>query len=62
MKLDDAMLAKNSYMGSCLTLIIAMTTRMVVDSKTITIIEKNDVDIFGVLVENAIDMTEKFTA
>ena len=55
MDLDGAILAKNSYMGSFLTLLIVMTTMMFFYSKTITIMNKTDVDIFGALEENATD-------
>ena len=62
MKLDDRVMDKRSYMGACLTLIIALTTLLFFYTKTITIIEKHDVDIMSALVDNAIDFNYKFSA
>ena len=49
-------------MGSILTIIIALTTLMFFYTKTLTIVSKHDVDIMSAIIENAIDIEEKFTA
>ena len=62
MKLDNANMAKQSFMGSFLTIVIALTTFMFFYTKTLTIVEKHDVDIMSALIDNAIDFNYKFTA
>ena len=62
MKLDNANMTKQSYMGSCLTILIALTTLLFFYAKTVTIIEKHDVDIMSTLIDNKIDFNYKFTA
>ena len=49
-------------MGSILTIIIAFTTFMFFYAKTLTIVSKHDVDIMSALIDNAIDIEDKFTA
>ena len=49
-------------MGTCLTIWIAMTTFMFFYTKTLTIVEKLDVDIMSALIDNDIDFNYKFSA
>ena len=55
-------MSKQSFMGTCLTLLIAVTTSMFFYTKTVTIVEKQDVDIMSALLDNSIDNDFKFTA
>ena len=49
-------------MGSCLTVIILLTTFMFSYTKIVTIQGKHDVDILSAVIENGIDQEFKFTA
>ena len=60
MKLDNSNLSKKSFMGTFLTIWIAMTTFMFFYAKTITIVEKHDVDIMSALIDNDIDDDYRF--
>ena len=53
---------KQSYMGTFLTCLVAVTTFMFFYTKTITIVEKQDVDIMSALIDNNIDDDFRFTA
>ena len=60
MKLDGSSRMKNSYMGSCLTIIMFLVTLLFTYTKVVTLIEKNDVDIMSALMENSVDFTTTF--
>ena len=60
MKLDGSSKIKQSYMGSCLTIIMGLVTILFTYTKVITIMEKSDVDIMSALMENSIDFTTPF--
>ena len=62
MKLDGANEAHNSYMGAFLSIIMVLSTLLFVYTKFVTIIEKNDVDIFYSLMENSLDYRDHFTS
>ena len=62
MKLDNNNSVKQSYMGFFLTCMVSIMTLMFLYAKTITIVEKHDVDIMSALVDNNIDFNYKFTA
>ena len=62
MRLDGGQESKQSYMGSFLTIVIALTTFMFFYAKTMTIVEKHDVDIMSAVIDNAVDINDKFTA
>ena len=62
MKLDNAQGLLQSNMGSILSIIIALTTFLFFYAKVLTIIQKHDVDIISALIDNAIDIEDKFTA
>ena len=49
-------------MGSFLTCLVAITTFMFFYTKTVTIVEKQDVDIMSALIDNNIDDDFRFTA
>ena len=51
---------KNSYMGSCLTIIMFLVTLLFTYTKVVTLIEKNDVDIMSALMENSVEFTTPF--
>ena len=55
MKLDGSKMQLKSYLGSVLSIVLFLTTMLFVYTKFVTILEKNDVDIFYSLMENALD-------
>ena len=62
MKIDNDKRTKQSYMGSLLSILTASLTILFFYIKTITFIEKKDVDIMSTHIENAFDYEYKFTA
>ena len=62
MKLDGGQRSKQSYMGAFLTIMIALTTFLFFYAKTMTIVEKHDVDIMSAVIDHAIDINDQFTA
>ena len=49
-------------MGSCLSIIVTLTTLLFFYAKMLTILEKHDVDIMSAHIEDAVDMLEEFKA
>lgn len=49
-------------MGAFLTVFVAVATLFFLSSKTLTILEKQDVDLMSAVIDNAIDFNFKFTA
>ena len=62
MKLDGSKIFLKSHFGSALSIVLFLTTMLFIYTKFVTIIEKNDVDIFYSLMENALDHNDRFTS
>lgn len=62
MKIDGSKVFLKSHFGSVLSIVLFLTTMLFIYTKFVTIIEKNDVDIFYSLMENALDYNDRFTS